>query len=309
MAAAPRAQLARVSPESLIERRPHGDSLLWRMGRGATRAFQPAEDIRLIAENGRWVQHPVTTGRRIAVTGIRGGAGKSTVAALIAKVFARYRQDRVLVMDLDPNLGSLPLRLGIEAGPSLGDLARAGVGMGSFEQVEPYLSPTAERLWALPGSRGSLDDSELDADIYRTAGVPLSRFFGVTVTDSGAGLQSKLHHAALAAAHSQVLVASATSDGVSSAGRALDWMAANGLAELRARTVVVFSVHTPHGPQGTDLGRAAGILAEAGIASATLGFDRHMAMGAALDPGRLAYASKVTAVTVAATAIRLALSA
>ncbi|WP_158079342.1 AAA family ATPase [Actinomadura sp. CNU-125] len=89
----------------------HGDPLPRRLARGAVRPLRAADDVRALAEHGRWLARPVTTGRRIAVTGIRGGSGKSTVAALVATVLARHRRDRVLALDADPQFGSLPLRL------------------------------------------------------------------------------------------------------------------------------------------------------------------------------------------------------
>ncbi|WP_198679143.1 AAA family ATPase [Thermomonospora amylolytica] len=294
-----------VGPEDLVSRTVHGDSLLRRIGRGALRPFVPADDVQALAEHGRWIQHPVTTGRRIAVTSMRGGAGKSTVAALVASAYARYRQDRVLALDLDPELGSLPLRLGIRAGHTLADVVAAEPGTCSFDEVEPYLAHLGERLWGLPGTHGTPGDGP-DAEVYRTAGIPLSRFFGVTVTDCGAGILTELHRAVLEAAHAQVMVAPTTPGGAASVGRALDWMTANGLAGLVARTVVVFTVHSPHTAQVIDLAKAERILAEVGVGVVRLGYDRHVAVGSTLDPALLAYSTRVTAIAIAAEALRRA---
>jgi MinD-like ATPase involved in chromosome partitioning or flagellar assembly len=297
-----------VQPEELEGERVHGDTLLRRGIRGGLAPFRPADDVRALAEHGAWIQHPVTTGRRIAVTGIGGGSGKSTVAALIAAVFARYRQDRVLALDLDPEFGSLPLRLGMRARYTLADLAEIDAETVQFDGVEPRLARLGQSLWALPGHRGTLGVHS-DAALYRTAGVPLSRFFGVTVTDCGAGISTALHRAVLSAAHAQVLVAPATVDGVTSTGRALDWMNANGLRDLVNRTVVVFAVRTPHLARLTEVKRAAKVLAEARIGSVKLGFDRHIATGSVLDAGHLAYPTRVTAIAIAAEALRRSLPA
>ncbi len=131
---------------------------------GIARPFRIAADVQAAAEHGRLLRSPVTTGRRIVVTGGHRGSGKSTVAALIAAVLARHRQDRIL--DLDPGTGSLPLRLGVRAGPSLADLARAGLETASFDAVGPR---PARRGPALDGARAY---GGLDAAVYRAAYFP-----------------------------------------------------------------------------------------------------------------------------------------
>ncbi|MFI0482186.1 hypothetical protein [Actinomadura sp. 9N215] len=297
-----------VAPEDLVRGPVHGDSLARRVGRGAVRPFRPADDVQALAEHGAWIQHPVTTGRRIAVTGLRGGAGKSTVAALVASAFARYRQDRVLALDVDPELGSLALRLGARPRNTPSELAGLDLGAAPFEDVEPRLTRLGESLWALPGHRGTIG-GDMDGGVYRAVGVPLSRFFGIAVTDCGAGISTDLHRAVLSAAHAQVLVTPATVDGAASVGRALDWMNASGFQDLVTRTLVVFAVQSPHLTRLADVRKAGEILAEAGVGSVKLRFDRHLATGSVLDTGRLAYATRVTAIVIAAEALRRALTA
>ncbi len=294
-------------PDDLVRLDAHGDPLLRRLGRGAARPFRAADDVQALAEHGRWLGHPVTTGRRIAVTGVRGGSGKSTVAALMASVFARHRQDRVLALDLDPLLGSLPLRLGVPPGPALADLAHEGLGTAPFDAVQPHLFRLTERLWALPGTRG-VGDARLDAALYRAAGLPLSRFFGVTVADCGPGVQTRLHREVLAAAHAQVLVTPATAEGAANAGRALDWLGSGDLRGLVARTLVVFTVRSPLGGRPPPIvRRAREILREVGADAVALNYDRHLAVGTTVNPSRLAYTTRVTAIAIAAEALRRAL--
>ena len=55
------------------------------------------------------MQQPVTTGRVVAVTCIRGGAGKSTVSALLGRTLNHYRHDPVLHVEADAALGTLPV--------------------------------------------------------------------------------------------------------------------------------------------------------------------------------------------------------
>ncbi|MEV5827158.1 hypothetical protein AB0L25_16415 [Spirillospora sp. NPDC052242] len=291
-----------------LARDVHGDPLPRRLARGAVRPLRAADDVRALAEHGAWLARPVTTGRRIAVTGIRGGSGKSTVAALAATVLARHRRDRVLALDADPQFGSLPLRLGVPPGPSLADLARGSLATASFAEVEPGLARPGEGLWALPGTRGAVGDGGLDADVYATAGLALSRFFGVTVTDCGAGVHTPLHRAVLAAAHAQILVTPATVEGAAAAGRALDWLGSGELRGLVPRTLVVLTVRSPVHRRLVDVGKVREILRDVGADVVVLEFDRHLAVGAELAPALLSYATRTTAIAIAATALRRSLT-
>ncbi|WP_329519522.1 MinD/ParA family ATP-binding protein [Spirillospora sp. NBC_01491] len=281
----------------------HGDPGWRRVGRGAAQAFRPAEDVREITESAARIQRPITTGRRIAVTGIRGGAGKSTVTALLATVFAHHRRDRVLALDIDPDLGTLVPRLGIRARRSLAELPDEAEAARTFAGVEPFLLRGGERLWALSGHRAGIGDSRLDAAAYGATAVPLTRFFGVTLIDCGPGVEGELIQAVLGGAHAQVLVTPATPDGARSAGRALDLLAGNGFGHLLARTVVVFTAKGPHSGESLDAGRAAAILNEVGAATITLRYDRHIAAASVLAPQRFAHTTRVAALGIAAEAL------
>ncbi|WP_433250332.1 AAA family ATPase [Actinomadura nitritigenes] len=296
-----------VAPDDLVLKNVHGDSMMRRLRRAAAGPFRAAEDVQALEVSGHWIQHPVTTGRRIAVTGIRGGAGKSTVSTLIAAAFARFRRDRVLALDLDPEFGSLPLRLGVRPGRSATDLTRVAVGTASFEEVETRLERLGERLWALPGSRDFMGSGRLDAAAYRSAGLPLSRFFGVTIADCGAGIRTDLHRAVLADAHAQLLVTPATPEGAASAGAALDWLGRSNLRGLVPRTIVVFTVHSWTGSRAFDLAGARRILRDAGAEALLLGYDGHLAIGTTIDPEHLGYSARISAIELAAAALRAAL--
>ncbi|MCP2337571.1 AAA family ATPase [Actinomadura rupiterrae] len=303
----PRALPAHPAIDDLSIGRPHGDPVWRRVGRGAVRPFVPADEARAKAELAASIQRPVTTGRRIAVLGMRGGAGKSTIAALLATVFAHYRHDRVLALDVDPDLGSLPLRLGITRSRALADLAGTAGGFQTFADVESHLIRATERLWALPGNRGQIGDSPLDATIYRDTALPLTRFFGITLIDCGSGVTRPLPRAVLEGVHAQVLVAPATVEGARSVGRALDWMGSNGLRGHVPRTVAVFTVKSPHTRRTLDIDGTSAILAEAGVSCLKLDYDRHVASGAPISPPRLAEATSTTAVRLAALALDRAL--
>lgn len=235
------------------------------------------------------MQRPVTTGRRIVVTSIRGGAGKTTVSALLATALAQMRTDRVLVFASDAGIGSLPLRLGL--GSAAPRLPRFDPNATSFAGIQPCLAPTAEGLWMLP-SAGPPARSKMLA-------TAISRFFAITVADCGRGSELDL----LPDAHAHLLVTPATEDGVRSAQQGLDWLAASGMSRILPRTVVMLVAHGPHAD--TDSTR----ISVPGVRVVPLPYDRHLAAGTAIDPALIAAATREGCLRAAAALVARATAA
>jgi MinD-like ATPase involved in chromosome partitioning or flagellar assembly len=289
------------SPQDLVRRSTHGDPLVRRMSRGVRRAMGAAvaNEVRRTADVESALGRPVSSSRQIAVTSIRGGAGKTTVAGLVATVIAQYRQDRVLALDADSGLGSLPLRLNVRSERSLHDLT-ASRPPRTFEEAAPYLGRTADGLWVLSGTSGGLITHELDLATFKTAAGVMSRFFAALVVDCGAGLLPELQRGILTDAHAQVMVTPGTVDGALSARGALEWQARNGYAHLLTRTIVALITHTPH--VDADLTRGAQLLSSGGMPVVHMPYDRHLATGTAIESARIGQETR-------AAAIRLALEA
>jgi hypothetical protein len=60
----------------------------------------------------------------VAVCGLHGGAGTTTVAVLVAQAAARHAPGRVLLCDTDPGAGDLAIALGTTSPHDLAELAR-----------------------------------------------------------------------------------------------------------------------------------------------------------------------------------------
>ncbi|MFC5058564.1 cellulose synthase operon protein YhjQ/BcsQ [Saccharothrix xinjiangensis] len=294
-----------LDPESVAGRRRAGEPAHRRVARSVRRVFASSSaEVHELAELIAAVQQPITTGRRIAVTGVRGGAGKTTVAALIGRVFARRRADRVLAVDADPEVGSLAWRLGTPTGHPVTVLARrllAGEVLGMAD-LEPLLGAAGPGLWSVPAPvrPGPAADAVSAA---REVGRSLSRHFGVTVLDCGHGMV--LPAPVLVEAHAVVVAAPATLDGVRSTRVVLDRLhAAPGVVDL-GRVVVVLSSLNDRS-EGVDLDRARRAVGVLGVPVVHLGFDRHLAGGGVVDVRRLAEPTVVSATRVAALALKRA---
>ncbi|WP_326767959.1 MinD/ParA family protein [Streptomyces sp. NBC_01591] len=260
-----------------------------------------AREVARTTATAELLQQPVTTGRQIAVTSIRGGAGKSTVAALLGTTYAHYRQDPVLFVEADPALGSLPLRLGAETLRwTTGDLADIIEPQMSLLDITGYLVQLPGNAWLLPGSQGQIG-AMLDSRAYERVMVSLRRYFGVTVVDCET-LPAEVARVALSAAQARVLAAPATLEGVTSTYAVLTWMQSLP-RQVIAGTVVVLSELVPH--PGLDLDEAVEKLKATGASVQVLPYDRHLAAGGEIRTELLAHATREAATRLAADVFRL----
>ncbi|MFE0188210.1 hypothetical protein [Streptomyces sp. NPDC058989] len=296
-------------PPELADGQPRprrGDPLARRAGRALRRVFasSPAAETAAVTQAAYAIQQPVTTGRQIAVSSIRGGAGKSTVAALLALTFAHYRSDPVLAVEADPALGTLPHRLGArEVRWSGSDLAQIVDPSMLITDLTGYLLPFAGGGWLLPGSQGAIG-TRLDIDTYRVVMTSLRRHFAATVVDCET-LPAEVARTALVTTHARVLVTPATPEGVAATRSVLDWI--GGLHPgLLPTTVVVLTHSSPD--TGVDVRRAAEHLGAGGAAVLPLPYDRHLAAGGAIRTELLGERTREAAARIAAEAMNRAAS-
>jgi hypothetical protein len=273
----------------LVGRQPSGDGMrssIVRVARRALGATASAEAYE-ISNDLRQVVQPVTTCRRILVSGVRGGAGATTLAALLGLAYAGHRHERTLAMDVTSGNGSLSFRLGDAAVWSYHDVARL--------TQQPDLDQAAR----LVQSRGQLSllprPPAVDIDSYWTTSAVLTRFFSLAVVDGG--YEALTAPGYLDRAHAHVLAIPATVDGVRTA---LAWMAAVG-PEMWRRTVPVLVGHAPDSGLRLDATRRA--LDSAAAPATWLGYDRSLATGSALQPKRLSQQTIDTVLHIAGAAL------
>ncbi|MFC0597326.1 MinD/ParA family ATP-binding protein [Streptomyces palmae] len=276
-----------------------GDSLA-RRTRRSLRQLLGASASREVAEAteiAQALQQPVTTGRQIAVTSIRGGAGKTTMSALLNLTYAHYRPDPVIVLEADPALGTLPIRLAAPAVRwSCSDLAQVISPSMQFAEVTGYLVQVAEGGWLLPGSQGRVG-TRLELPAYRSVMMALRRYFAVTVVDCET-LPNPLARTALAASHARLLVAPATMEGVASTRAVLDWMAEVPRPRMLPATVVALTEQTAD--VTLDRAAASAYLEAAGARVLSVPYDRHLAAGGPIRTAALGQETRLAAGRLAA---------
>ncbi|WP_328879082.1 hypothetical protein [Streptomyces sp. NBC_00299] len=280
-----------------LGRPQHGDSVARRAGRSlrqltASAGQEVAEQTRFAQE----LQQPVTTGRVIAVTSIRGGVGKSTVSALLGRTFNHYRHDPVLALEADAALGTLPVRLGADTVRwCCADLARILTPSMRLTDVTGYLVPVADGGWLLPAGQGRVG-APLDLRTYMTVTMALRRYFAVTVVDCET-LPGEVARAAMDTAHARVVVAPMTAEGVHGTRQVLDWLGQLPHSALNT-TVVALSAASPD--TTLDVKAAVAHLREPGVPVIPLPYDRHLAQGGPIHTAMLGQATRDAAVRLAA---------
>ncbi|MFI1160635.1 hypothetical protein [Streptomyces sioyaensis] len=292
--------------DALRSKPRHGESVAQRAGRAVRRAIasSPAAETTAVTQTAYAIQQPVTTGRQISVTSIRGGAGKSTVSALLALTYAHYRADPVLAVEADPALGTLPHRLGAtEVRWSGTDLAQIVDPSMLITDLTGYLIPFPGGGWLLPGSQGAIG-TRLDIDTYRVVMTSLRRYFATTVVDCET-LPAEVARTALVTTQARILVCPATPEGVAATRSVLDWV--GGVhPRMLPTTVVVLSHVAPD--TGLDVRKAAEHLGAGGAVVLPLPYDRHLAAGGAIRTELLGERTLQAAARIAAEAMNRAVS-
>ncbi|MFD7178891.1 hypothetical protein ACFV90_02545 [Streptomyces sp. NPDC059904] len=309
-------RLPAITPESVptvdprlagaLGRAQHGDTVARRTGRSLRRlASSAAQEVSEETRLARELQQPVANGRVVAVTSIRGGVGKTTVSALLARTLNHYRHDPVLALEADAALGTLPVRLGAESVRwSCPDLAQILKPSMQLTDVTGYLVPVTDGGWLLPASQGRVG-APLDVRTYRTLSLALRRYFAVTVVDCET-LPGEVARTAMDTAHARVVVAPMTVEGVGGTRVVLDWLAQLPKAALAA-TVVALTSSAPD--MTLDLKAATAHLRETGVAVVHLPYDRHLAAGGPIRTALLSEATRRAATGLAAEAVQRAAAA
>ena len=229
------------------------------------------------------IRRPLPAPHRIAVVSVKGGVGKTTVAACLGLVLAELRGDRVVALDANPDAGTLSERLTGPGGPTVRDLYEDMPNLASVAELTRY-TRGAGRLHVLGSEQEPAMGEAFSAEEYLEVTSLLERFYNVIVTDSGTGMVHSAMEATLATADSLVVVGSPTVDGANRASRTLSFLVDEGYRVVAEQSVVVLcgDRHSP------DIDRALIRSHFAARCRAVVDIppDPHLATGGRIDPGR-----------------------
>jgi MinD-like ATPase involved in chromosome partitioning or flagellar assembly len=223
------------------------------------------------------------------VVSVSGGAGRTTVAALLGGVFAARRADHVLVADADGHTGVLGWRLGFLPDP---DPAATAAGLlqargGSLADLDTLLPATPTGLRVL--THASPAPGHGAPEVVEA----LSRFFAIGVLDCPRGLAPR----AARGAHASVLVCPFTPAGLYTASAALDRPGA-------PRPVAIVLVTLDAAGRAAVRPDAVAEFDRYGIPIVELPYDRHLAAAAPMDLALLRRTTVLAATRLAGIALR-----
>lgn len=247
----------------------------------------PAERAR--QEQAQRIRRPLAGSHQIAVTSIKGGIGKTTVAACLGLMLAEYRGDGVIVLDADPDAGTLADRL---TGPPRSGIRALLANLERVDSLSGFGRHTslAGRLRVLAGEQDpATGESFSDAEYERICSA-LTRFFDIVITDSGTGLVHSAMRGTLRVADRLVVVGAPTVDGASRASKTLDWLLAHGHGQLAEEAVLVLCQdRTSH---KVDRDAIRDHFAQRCGHVVEIPADPHLRAGGVIDPARLAPATR-----------------
>jgi MinD-like ATPase involved in chromosome partitioning or flagellar assembly len=171
---------------------------------------------------------------------MKGGIGKTTIAALLGLTLAEHRGDRIIAVDANPDAGTLADRLTDPCGLTVRDLLDDLDSIQSWTDIDHYTS-LAGRLQVLASEQDPAMSEAFTGAEYQAVCDVLAQFFNIVLTDSGTGMVHSAMGAALACTDILVLAAAPSIDGTTRAARTLDWLVAHGYGELVERAIVVIS--------------------------------------------------------------------
>ncbi len=191
----------------------------------------------------------------IAVMGVKGGVGKTVVTEVLGGTFAAVRGDRVIAVDLDPDVGNLVSRHGRESALSLSDLV-ADRTSKRYLDVRAHTSQSGEtRLEVLTGPEFARTPAPLlDAEVDALFPI-LNEHYSLVLMDTGTGLKTNLMTAVLRNSRALVMVSGASIDALEETQIGIEWLRHNGFQHLLETMVLVIN-HAQRGKPNVDVARA-----------------------------------------------------
>lgn len=192
------------SPEMIREPALWRETLRLRRRRGAPR---PAERRISEAELDTVIQR--SRGGRchtVAVVSPKGGVGKTLLSFLLGSVVAAVRRDRVVVVDANPDFGTLADLVPGRVPATINELLRVLPVVTDPEQLKGAVTHTETGLDVLAAPQDPAEMARLGSSGYAAVDELLRRHYDLVIYDCGTGFLDEITQFALRSADQVVLV-------------------------------------------------------------------------------------------------------
>jgi len=232
------------------------------------------------------VNRPLRGCYRIALLSLKGGVGKTTIAATLGATFASIRGDRVVAVDANPDRGTLSQKVPLETAATVRELLHDAGTIERYSDVRRYTSKGPSGLEVLASETDPSVSEAFSADDYARALDILERFYGLVLTDCGTGLLHSAMSSVLDKADMLIVVSSGSVDGARSASATLDWLDAHGHEELVRNSIAVINGVRPRSGK-VDMNKVIDHFSRRCRAVQVVPFDAHLEEGAEISLDRV----------------------
>jgi MinD-like ATPase involved in chromosome partitioning or flagellar assembly len=185
----------------------------------------------------------------VAFVNSKGGVGKTTMAVAAGNAIARERGDRVIVVDVDTDLGNLSARFDEHGGPKANIEALSALpNAGSYQNVRVFTVQNDDRLEMLSSQNDPRSSYRLNSQDFESAMRILRSHYNVILLDCGTSITSSLFPAIAKQVNCLVVVSSNDAPSLNGAWRTLAWLQAHGFSRLLPRTVVALNANSGDRP-------------------------------------------------------------
>jgi MinD-like ATPase involved in chromosome partitioning or flagellar assembly len=232
------------------------------------------------------VNRPLRGCYRIALVSLKGGVGKTTIAATMGATFASVRGDRVVAVDANPDHGTLSQKIPLETAATVRQLLHDAGSIERYSDVRRYTSKGPSGLEVLASETDpAISEAFSDEDYTRVLEI-MERFYGLVLTDCGPGLLHSVMSAVLEKADVLVVVSSGSIDGARSASATLDWLDAHGHEEMVRNSIAVINAVRPRTGK-VDMNKVVDHFSRRCRAVQVVPFDPHLEEGGEIELDRL----------------------
>ncbi|RJO80043.1 MinD/ParA family protein [Nocardia panacis] len=228
------------------------------------------------------IRRQLTTTYQIAVISVKGGVGRTTVAATLGSTFAKIRADRVVAVDANPDFGDLATRTCRHPyGLTLRDLAQAA-NLDAYSAVQSFTAINSADLAVVASPWSTEASSALSGEEYVLGVDILRRHYNLLIVDCGTGVLDSATASVLRTSDAVVVVTPATVGGVTGAVATINWLSSHGMDRLVTKSIISIVHHRPDKPI-VAVEAIENLFANAQRPTCTVPYDPHLAEGGEID--------------------------
>ncbi len=219
----------------------------------------------------------------VAFVNSKGGVGKTTMAVAAGNAIARERGDRVIVVDVDTDLGNLSARFEKNGGPkaNIQELALLRDAR-SYSTVKTFTVQNLDRLEMLASQNDPRSSYRLNSQDFEKTMEILRLHYNIIILDCGTSITSSLFPTIAKQVDCLVVVSSNDAPGLNGAMRTLAWLQSHSFGRLIPRTVVALNANSGDTP-AVDMKAAEGTFREQIEEVVRVPYDKHLHEGGFIE--------------------------